>query len=161
MSMICYLRAANDSEIARLLQEPDLIHDFLEEKLDEIDLEKAWHGIHFLLTRSPWEGEEPLCYLVSGGKTIGDVDVGYGPARALKSKLVASFNVALSGISSDDLRKRYDPKALAKAEIYPEIWDSDPAEEEGLGYLVEMFEDLKTFVAKTAEQKKGMVVYLS
>jgi uncharacterized protein DUF1877 len=161
MSMICYLREADDSLIARLLQEPEEIDSFLEEELDQIDLEKAWHGIHFLLTGSAWEGKEPLCYLVSGGKTIGDIDVGYGPARALTSKQVASFNVALSAISSDDLRQRYDPQALTKAEIYPEIWDADPDEEEGVGYLVEMFEDLKTFVGKTAEEKKGMVVYLA
>lgn len=161
MSMICCLREANDSVIARLLQEPEQIHGFLEEELDEIDLEKAWHGIHFLLTGSQWEGKEPLCYLVAGGKTIGDIDVGYGPARALTSKQVASFNIALSGISSDNLRQRYDPQALKKAEIYPEIWDNDPAEDDALGYLVEMFEDLKAFVEKTSEQKKGMVVYIA
>ena len=94
-------------------------------------------------------------------KTIGDIDVGYGPARALTSKQVASFNIALSGISSDNLRQRYDPQALKKAEIYPEIWDNDPAEDDALGYLVEMFEDLKAFVEKTSEQKKGMVVYIA
>ncbi len=161
MSMICCLREADDSEIQRLLQEPEQINAFLEEELNEIDLDKAWHGIHFLLTGSQWEGKEPLCYLVAGGKTIGDIDVGYGPARALTSKQVASFNIALSGISSDNLRQRYDPQALKKAEIYPEIWDNDPAEDDALGYLVEMFEDLKAFIKKTSEQKKGMVVYIA
>ncbi len=48
-----------------------------------------------------------------------------------------------------------------KAEIYPEIWDRDPAEDDAQGYLVEMFEHLKAFVEKTAEQKKGMVVYIA
>lgn len=161
MSMICCLREADDSEIQRLLQEPEQINAFLEEELNEIDLDKAWHGLHFLLTGSQWEGKEPLCYLVAGGKTIGDIDVGYGPARALTSKQVANFNIALSGISSDKLRQRYDPRALKKAEIYPEIWDSDAGEDDALGYLVEMFEDLKAFVEKTAEQKKGMIVYIA
>jgi hypothetical protein len=49
---------------------------------DELGVDKAWHGIHVLLTGTAWEGSFPLNFTVSGGKEIGDVDVGYGPARA-------------------------------------------------------------------------------
>jgi|SRR5947209_1096153 len=97
------------SDIERLLKEPQQILDFLEEERDEIELDKAWHAIHFLLTGSAWEGAGPLYYLISGGHQIGDVDVGYGPARALTSKQAADFDAALYGITADELRKRYDP----------------------------------------------------
>lgn len=53
---------------------------------DEIDLEKAWHGLQFLFTGTAWEGDEPACYLVRGGLEVGKVDVGYGPARALRPR---------------------------------------------------------------------------
>jgi hypothetical protein len=40
----------------------------------EVDLDKAWHGLHFLFTDSAWEGDEPGCFLVRGGQEIGDED---------------------------------------------------------------------------------------
>jgi hypothetical protein len=61
MSMICVLQQTDESEIKRFLTNPDGIADFLYDDKDEetevvsrpeIDLDKAWHGIHFLLTRS-------------------------------------------------------------------------------------------------------------
>jgi hypothetical protein len=161
MSMVCCLREISDSDIQSLLKDPEQILELLEDDEDEIDLDKAWHGIHFLMTGAAWEGAEPLCYLVSGGHAVGDVDVGYGPARALTSKQVASFDTALSGITADELGKRFDPQAMAKAEIYPEIWGRHSEEEDNLAYLLDYFDEMKIFVAKTREQGKGMLVYLT
>jgi hypothetical protein len=161
MSMVCCLREVADSEIQGLLDDPESILELLDEEQDEIDLDKAWHGIHYLLTGSAWEGAEPLCYLVSGGETIGDVDVGYGPARALTSKQVVDFDAALSTITADELRRRFNPQAMSKAEIYPDIWERDPQEDDALAYLIEYFEDLKSFVEKTRAAGKGMIIYLT
>src|SRR3712207_3831611 len=103
MSMICNLRQVEEAEIEELLANPEHIGDFLYGDVDdeheyedieregEIDLDKAWHGIHFLLTGTAWEGQEPLCYLLVGGEYIGDEDVGYGPARVLRPHEVADF----------------------------------------------------------------------
>lgn len=57
---------------------------------DEVDLDKSWHGLHFLFTGTAWEGEEPACFLVLGGEGIGN-DVGYGPARVLMPDDVGRF----------------------------------------------------------------------
>lgn len=120
MSMICILRQTEEAEIKRFLLNPDGIGDFLcgdeeaemEERPEgEIDLDKAWHGIHFLLTGSAWEGAEPLCYLVTGGHQLGDEDIGYGPARALLPHEVAAFDAALSQVTVDDLRQRFNSKS--------------------------------------------------
>ena len=51
----------------------------------ETDLDKAWHGIHYLLTGTAWAGAEPLNFIVCGGTEVGDIDVGYGPARVFSS----------------------------------------------------------------------------
>src|SRR5438270_9992408 len=48
------------------------------EKPQEFDVDKAWHGIHFLLTDSDWEGEGPLAFILHGGREINE-DLGYGP----------------------------------------------------------------------------------
>ena len=46
------------------------------------DLDKSWHGIHYLFTGKADESGTPLEFLVAGGASVGDEDVGYGPPRA-------------------------------------------------------------------------------
>jgi Domain of unknown function (DUF1877) len=166
MSMIGNLRLVSDEQLDKLFADPQQIDDFLypDEPMpgaEEDDLDKAWHGIHFLLTGSAWGGDPPLNFLVAGGRQIGDVDVGYGPARGFTSADVTEISRALAQITSDDLKDRFDGKRMMKAEIYPEIWDSDPAEDDTLGYLVEYFEDLKTFVERAKASSSGLIVYIS
>src|SRR5215217_4265180 len=45
------------------------------------NFEKSWHGLHFLLTGSDWEGEPPLNFLLAGGTEI-DIGLGQSPVRA-------------------------------------------------------------------------------
>lgn len=164
MSMICNLRQVDVAEIDDLLSHPEHIGDVLDSDKagpgGELDLDKAWHGIHFLLTGSAWEGDEPLCYLIAGGQEVGDEDVGYGPARVLRPKEVAQFDAALAAISLDDFRRRFDPTAMMAQQIYPEIWDRDPREDDTLGYLAEYFDMLKTIVRNSAQMQKGLIVWL-
>jgi len=166
MSMICCLIDGDGAQINELLANPDRLHKFVEEwfegeEIRGIDLDKAWHGIHFLLTVSAWEGKEPLCYLVKGGGEIGDEDVGYCPARALRPNQIADWANALSAISSDDLRKRFDPNAMMKAEIYPGIWDRATEEDDVLGYLLDHYEALRSFLGQTKNDSKGAIITLS
>src|SRR5690349_4907089 len=35
-----------------------------------VDIDKSWHGIHFLLTGGPDEGNTPLDFLVAGGQFV-------------------------------------------------------------------------------------------
>ncbi len=91
------------------------------------DLDKSWHGIHYLLTGSADEGGAPLDFLVAGGTEVGDEDVGYGPARVFTSAQTRAIAAALAAVTDDELRARFAPEAMMRAEIYPEIWDRDPA----------------------------------
>ncbi|HYM00526.1 MAG TPA: YfbM family protein [Blastocatellia bacterium] len=154
------LRETSADEIQKLLAHPEHITSLLEEKAGFIDLDKAWHGIHFLLTSSAWGGSEPLCYLIKGGRHIGDVDVGYGPARVLTPAEVRSFNLALSAITRDVLASRFDRAEMMRQKIYPERWYREPKEDDALGYLLEPFEILKSFVCQIAENGLGIITYL-
>ena len=162
--MICNLRQIDGAEIDDLLSHPEQVGDVLDGdgagQGGEIDLDKAWHGLHFLLTRSAWEDDEPLCYLIAGGQPVGDEDVEYGPARVLRPKEVAQLDAALAAISLDEFRRRFDPTAMMAQQIYPEIWDRDPREDDTLGYLAEYFDMLKSFVWNSAETQKGLLVWL-
>jgi hypothetical protein len=128
---------------------------------DELDVDKAWHGIHFLLTGTAWQGSFPLNFIVSGGREIGDVDVGYGPARGLTSEDVRKLDAALEPLTSEEMKRRFDPEQMTRLQIYPEIWDRDPEEDDSLGYLLEYYTDLRDFVRRTAERGHGLVVYLN
>jgi len=125
------------------------------------DLDKAWHGLHYLLTGSDWGGDPPLNFLVAGGYLVGDIDVGYGPARVFRSAEVVRIRDALRGIQPDDLRERYDPKAMMEQDIYPTIWDRDPKDDDALGYLMEYFAVLQRFISDAASKGLGIVVALT
>ena len=53
----------------------------------QLDLDKAWHGLHFLFTGTAWEGTEPANFLLSGGIDLGD-DESWGPVRGLEPEVV-------------------------------------------------------------------------
>lgn len=126
----------------------------------DTDLDKAWHGIHYLLTGSVWEGDEPQNFLLAGGETIGEIDVGYGPARCIKSDDVRKIFDHLSGITVEELKSRFDPDKMMANQIYPEIWDRE--EDDGnLDYLIEYFEELKHFISKAVEFNLGIIVSIS
>ena len=124
----------------------------------ETDLDKSWHGIHFLLTGTASEGEFPLSFLIHGGAQIGDVEVGYGPARALRSSEVKEVNGALSVIDEQTLRTRFDPIKMSELGIYPEIWERDG--DEAMEYLEENFRVLTDFINRAADKNLGIVISL-
>ncbi|HKP81146.1 MAG TPA: YfbM family protein [Pyrinomonadaceae bacterium] len=125
------------------------------------DLDKAWHGIHYLLTGTAWEGDYPRNFLVKGGTEVGDIDVGYGTARVLTAAQTREVLDALNGVSDEDLEARFDPQDMVAKEIYPEIWDRDPEEDDTFGYLTEYFQVLRGFLSQTVDEGLGLVVYFS
>jgi Domain of unknown function (DUF1877) len=124
------------------------------------DLDKAWHGIHYLLTQTAWDGDAPLNFLVKNGQPVGDIDVGYGPARAFTAAQVQAIHAALAPLDGAFLKSRFNPDQMMKLGIYPEIWDRDPADDDTFGYCAEYFTTLKTFVATAAERNTGLLVHL-
>src|SRR5438105_13579273 len=124
MAMIGNLRPASDAEIERLLANPAEITRFLygadAQDGERAVLNKAWHAIHFVLTGSRLGGEEPLNFLASEGTPVGEIDVGYGPARVLTSQQVRALAKALSSLAPEDLAARVDLRKLDEELIYPD-----------------------------------------
>jgi hypothetical protein len=128
---------------------------------DELDVDKAWHGIHFLLTGTAWKGSFPLKLhrqRRQGGRRRRRR---YGPARALMSEDVRRLNAALEPFTSEELKRRFDSEQMTRLQIYPEIWDRDPEEDDSLAYLIEYYTDLRDFVRRTADRGHGLLVYLN
>lgn len=125
----------------------------------ELDLDKAWHGIHFCLNKSADDGEFPFDFLVRGGKEVGKIEVGYGPARIFTDKEVKKIWEAISHISTESLRKNYQPDQMESLEIYPGIWARDG--EEAFSYLEENFNNLKKFLNQCVINNFGLAIYFS
>ena len=126
----------------------------------ETDLDKAWHGIHYLLTGTAWEGSRPLNFILCGGKEVGDVDVGYGPARVMTSGEVQEVVEALDGLDDSEIRQRFNPEEMSNLEIYPEIWDRDPEDDDTLGYCMEYLTDLRRFLSDADRSSLGVALYV-
>lgn len=166
MSMIGIFRRLPGEDLARLLRDPSPILEYLQEEPSEdfgpfvdVDVDKAWHGIHFLLTGTAWEGDEPLDFIAKGGQPIGDEDVGYGPARGYTPEQVGRLATTLAALSDEQLRGRYNPRAMEAAEIYPNIWKREG--DEGLEYLLGYFHELRDFIAAGAAAGEALIVFMS
>lgn len=106
----------------------------------ELNLDKAWHGLHYLMTGSDDDAAEPLGYLLSGGEEVADSPA--GPSRLLDPEQVRHFYQAILAITPDELRARFDAKHMMALEIYPNLWDQ-PGEAD---WLVGEFQRLRSFL---------------
>jgi hypothetical protein len=161
MSMTGRLRRVADRTLQSLVDEPERIADFLDEEgFADLDIDKAWHAIHFLLTGTAWEGDPPLDFLVRGGIPIGDVEIGYGPARAFTSTQVGAISSALQSFSVTQLRANYDPERMRTLEIYPHGWESASADHLD-DYFLFYADELRRFLDGAVKEGEGLLVYLT
>ena len=162
MSMIGNFLQVSPDTLAALIADPAgveaIIYPEGDDQFPGLDVDKAWHGIHYLLTGDAWGGEAPLANVVLGGKEVGD-DVGYGPARYLTVDEVRVAVDALKDITPDDLRSRYVASDLSENEIYPDIWD-DPGDD-AVGYLVSYYGALRDYYIAAAESSNAMLIYVN
>jgi hypothetical protein len=143
-------------EPVETLEIPDL--EFIEGENIDDDLDKSWQGIHFCLNKTDYDAEPPMDFITVGGKTVGDIEVGYGPARLLGSEMVKEIDKIISNITTEKLYKNYNISEMEKLDIYPNIWEVEG--DEGFVYIAEYFESLKSFVANCSKHNLGMAVYL-
>lgn len=120
---------------------------------DELDLDKVWDRLHFLLTGTFDDGQEPACFLVAGGEEIGNEDV--GTARILRPDQVSQFATFLTGLSDDELARRYDPTRMTAVGIYSK---RRPPGDKEFETLLEAFKDLRDFVTETSARGESLIV---
>jgi len=118
----------------------------------DISLEKAWHGVHYLLCREAEPGSNILSQAVLGGTEIGDDEFGYGPARFLTPQQVADTARELSRAGLEtEMKARFDPDRMVG--IYPEGWDTAGA----LDWLLTEFHRLRDFYADASARQFAIV----
>lgn len=145
---------------ATAVNEPIPVLDLDPETVRSMDLDKSWHGIHFLLNGTSGQGTPPLDFLMVGGTEVGMDEWGYSPPRAFQPDEVQAITRALEPLTEDELRARFDLWQMTKLGIYPDIWDRKLEQDDMLGYCMEYFRELRQFIAETASRGEAMLVTL-
>jgi hypothetical protein len=127
-------------------------------EVEHVDIDKAWHGLHYLLTGTDDGGEPPLNALLGGGEPVEAEDL-ESDARLFTSSQVRALHAALAPIDRNTLHERYDPAAMATLHLYPDIWDRVHQRDANFDYLRHHFEVLNAFVAEAAQRGLGLVIY--
>lgn len=164
MGIVACFTAVQPQELEHLLDNPDELEQFLypddgdAEPPNYLDLDKAWHGLHYLLTGEAVGGPAPLADAITGGVEFGP-EVGYGPARYLMPEEVSAVAQALASLTPEALSQRFDPQDMEAKQIYPDaIWVSEG--NEALEYVLDAFSEAQAFYAGAAARGDAVIQWL-
>ena len=123
-----------------------------------LSLDKAWHGVHYVLCGVAQLGRSLLSQAVLGGTDIGDDDEGfsgYGPARYFTAQ-VAALSEALSAPDVEQFAAaRFDAARMSALQIYPG-WQDGDAE-----WVMDSLEKLRAFYADAHAKGNAIVTCLT
>jgi hypothetical protein len=168
MGMTGIFRLVRPAALEEARFDPDLLGAMIFEPGDEdeesdddpggsLEIDKSWHGLHFLLTGTAWEGQAPLDFIVRGGDAL-DLDPGYGPVRYFDPAALKLIARAIHSLDERALKSRYDATRMQKLDIYPQIWlREDNADD----YLLENWSLLRSFIENGSAEGFGMLVCIA
>ena len=158
------LFALSDADLVRITTEPPLVRHLFDcepgsraaSDLPRVsfELEDCWGALDFILTGHIDGIDGPSGFLLTWGTPIGDIDVGYGPARALTPRQVREVSEALAKISPESFAQRIDLATLEAEGVY----HADTFLEND---LVELYSELRSFIDRAAADQCGLVVALT
>ena len=124
----------------------------------KLDLEKAWHGLHYVLTGSVEiePGASALGKAVLGGTEIGEDFSGYGAARYFAPAEVGEVAEALAASDENEVMERFDPQRMTSLQVYPFGWD-EPDDRE---WLLQSLRELRSFFGDAAANGRAIVTCL-
>ncbi len=127
---------------------------------DVLSLDKAWHGVHYLLTGAAEPGPGLRSQAVLGGVELGDDPEGfsgYGPARYFRAARVRELSEELRRPELEtEVFARFDPAKMSQLDIYPG-WRSGEQDRE---WLMDAFHRLRDFYSSAAEHGRAIVTCL-
>lgn len=148
--------AERNSAIADFLKKKPRIAERPKEDRYLLNIEKAWDGIHFVLTASKEPFDSLISRAIFGDRVIPDElgIMGYGPARVLTAAQVSESANELRRLQPE-LSTRFDIKSLVAAKVYAVHDDS-----EELSYLTYHYDRLLRFYEEAASEQHAMAVYM-
>lgn len=135
--------------------ERELLANWKPDFIPEYETIDYFRIIHFLLTgyQESTTGEFPLNFLL--GKRIEMGEMGWGTASFYTSKDVKDIDQAISAITDDELRKRFETDVLNSPRFKSDGWRGDDVEA-----ISKDFTYLKTVIRSFSERNLGMFIGL-
>jgi Domain of unknown function (DUF1877) len=159
MGMIGRCKTVTPAELESILADPSAVEALIySEATPSLDLDKAWWGIHFLLTGDYGPSSKPLSWAILGGVELDGPDLGYGSPRYLRPDEVVAVAEALAGMPAEALASGFDAAALTEANVYPNIWDEGT---DAADYLIHHYKKLGPFYADAAKAGHAMLLWVS
>lgn len=164
MGLVWGATRLSEEKARQVLADEDVYLEFIES--DEafncvgFDIDKSWGAIHFMLTGEPYECDHPLSRVLFGGEPVefDDEDM----IRYRSAEDVRATAAALGEVGVEQFRSRYDPKAMAKKDVYlgRDYWKNvDPSTLDE--YIVPYFKELKEGYAAAAAAGDALIVTFS
>jgi len=120
-----------------------------------LSIDKAWHGVHYLLCGKVEPGSDLASQAVMGGTEVGE-DMGYGPARYFEADEVANLARELSRPTLEaEMTARWDPAQMATLGIYPGQFLAEDKQ-----WLMDAFRQLRQFYVDASAAKLAVVTCL-
>jgi hypothetical protein len=122
-----------------------------------MSLDKAWHGVHYVLCGEAEPGATLLSQAVLGGVELGDDEgfSGYGPPRYFTAAQVSELGQALSRPELEsEAAARFDAARMSQIQIYPGWRPSDA------DWVMEAFRKLRDFYSDAAAKGRAIVICL-
>ncbi len=166
MGMIGNIVRVSQNELNTFLENSELFENkiYSEENYDaewNLDLDKSWEGIQYLLTgKGMAELEEPniLTRAFFSFQILDEEqDLGYGPAQYLTSEQVTETNSELQKLDIDKLKNKVSGTDMIEKGIYPEIW----TESEAIEFLFDNFKDFLDFYKKASENNEAILSFIN
>jgi len=163
VGIAAFFTSIPQATLQSLLEDPEKVVELLYPDDDgdppnSFDVDKAWHGLHYLLTGEAEGGPAPLSLAILEGAEIGP-ELDFGPARYLTPEEVGAVAQALAALTPASLAERYNSRDMREKQIYPEIWDDD--DPESVDYLLHFFPDLQRFYADAAARGDAVIHWMA
>ena len=155
----CYMEISEE-KLQKLLDSDDLLEDIEalseEEDNNEIDIDKMWDALHFLLTGASADHlENNLRSNMVVGHTVIDEENLLAYTSSAKVKEIVE---EIAGINFTSILAGFDMQKCKDAEIYPDIWDDEEDKEDIMEDLSDSFDQLKQLYRTAAEHRNGVLV---
>lgn len=159
MGMIgCYIRTSEEN-IFKLQQEEENLQEFIFGDVNEnnsINIDKAWHAIHFTLTGCPFGGDNDNIFskLVLSGNIFMEIDEEL-PTMLITANDVKKLSEAMDNLQEQKFRERFNISEMLENSIYPVM--NDENEEEFFDYVWSNLIELKKFMKEAANEGQVMI----
>ena len=166
MGMVMYLRRATPAELNRFANEPAAAESFVFPDEDNeigpglIEFDKAWQALHFMLTGEPYGFGHPLGIIADETPFVQTGGVGSFEFSVVTPDRMAVFETALAAIDDQALSARYEPEAMAAADVYLADVFLDEGQE-ALDYILQGVPALRKFAADCAAAGDGAIRVLA